>query len=103
MTEQALSVAMCEIVALAERLGISKINQLPACWEHQVDAHWWIALNGHRIPTKCSKDVEVEPFGCYVEFNGWPAGTFNAYGGIMAAGSLGNEAAFVAALKEAGL
>jgi len=33
----------------------------------------------------------VPPFNCYVEFNGWPAGVFNPFGGIIAAGELANR------------
>jgi len=93
--------AMTATVDLAQRLGISHINKLPGCWEHRVDDAWSISLNGHREPTLNSQGIEVPPFSVYVEFNGLPAGVFNAFGGTIAAGAVANERTFIAALKRA--
>jgi hypothetical protein len=96
---QPLTHAMVEIVDLAARLGVAQINKLPGCWELQVDAQWWIALNGHSEPTKCSKGAAVPPFHAYVEFNGWPAGVIGCHAGTIAAGAAANEQAFIEAVK----
>jgi hypothetical protein len=97
-----LTEAFAEIVALAERLGVSKINEMPGCWEHQVDKRWWIAVNAHAAETPCSMGTKVPPFTAYVQFNGWPAGQIDPAGGWIAAGEAANEDTFIAALKASG-
>lgn len=92
--------AFAEIAALAVRLGVIEINKLPGCWEHQVDERWWIAVNGHNEPVECSRGLKIDPFDCYIEFNGWPAGSLNPAGGIIAAGEGANEDTFIEALKQ---
>ena len=95
MTQQEqISLAFMEVVKLAEALGVSHVNQLPACWEYKVDDNWFIALNGHQWPTKCGS-------GFYVEWCGFPAGEFSPYGGFIAVGSEANEEALITALKRA--
>lgn len=42
----------------------------------------------------------VEPFSVFVTWNGWPAGMFDAGGGVVAAGAAANEAALCAWLRE---
>lgn len=103
MTErEAVSLAFVEIAKLTEALGVSHINQLPGCWEYQVDEQWRIALNGHLEPTKCSMGMAVAPFHCYVEWGGFPAGEFHpVHGGFIAAGEAANEETLIAALKQA--
>ena len=80
--------AFCAVIALAEKLGVSRINELEGCWTHRVDAEWWIAVNGHSTPTTCTPPagvpVDVPPFAMYVEFLGWPAGILNPRGGTFA-------------------
>lgn len=88
-----------EIVEMSNRLGVTKINELPGCWEIQVDERWWLAVNGHQQSIACSKGFEVAPFAAYVEFNGWPAGEVTPVGGLLAASSQANEANLIAALK----
>jgi hypothetical protein len=96
--KEPLFVLVCQ---LAEKDGVSGIHRLPGCWERKVDKHWWIAINGHEEEVACSKGPKVPPFNCYVEFNGWPAGSFSPYEGIIAAGELANEETFAAALEKA--
>jgi hypothetical protein len=102
-TEQPISEAFNAVVDLALSLGVRSIKDLPACWEHQVDEYWFIAINGHNAPKfarqTASGETEVPPFHCYIEFNGFPAGLITPYDGIIAAGSVANEDAFIAALK----
>lgn len=96
---------MCEafgrLVELALATGATSIKDLPGCWEHDVDGRWWVAVNAHGEPVKCSHGVEVEPFRAYVEFDGWPAGVLTPDGGEFAAGSEANEDTFIAALVAA--
>lgn len=92
------------VLALANALGVSHINELPACWEHQVDEQWWIAVNGHPFAQKATPPdapapLDVPPFHCVVTYNGWPAGLFDPRGGIIAAGDGANEFAFSEALR----
>lgn len=93
--------AFSKLCELCLALGQAPANKHPGCWEHQVNAQWAIAFNAHPEPKPCSQGVTVEPFHCYVQFNGWPAGVFNPYGGQIAAGECANEEAFLAALDAA--
>ena len=88
------------IAEVATKLGIGNIgDRFPDCWEWDVDAHWHLAINGHLEPKKSRSGVPVPPFHCYAEFNGFPAGMFTPYGGILAAGKQANEAALLRALR----
>lgn len=87
------------IARLAEKDGAAPITTFEGCWERQIGAQWWVAINAHARPVKCSHGAEVPPFNCYVEFNGWPAGLFDPYGGIIAAGEAANEESFAAAVE----
>lgn len=95
-----ISEVFAEAVELATRLGVERIDRLPGCWEVQVDKQWWIAMNGHKEPTACSKGgTPIPPFHLYVEFNGFPAGVIGMRTGMIAAGAAANEDALIAALK----
>jgi len=96
-----IPVALDRVAQLGLTLGVHDLNKLSGCWEHQIDAKWWIALNPHRQKTRCSHGSDVPPFTLYVEFNGWPAGFVNAGGGVIAAGKLANEDAFITAIDSA--
>jgi len=95
------------IANLAEALSVSNVKDLPGCWECKVDDRWWFAINAHTTPkaVKLSPSGvahKVDPFHCYVEFNGWPAGVFHlAGGGEFAQGTEANEDAFIDALVAA--
>lgn len=101
MGSKQVCVAFARIADLGCLLGASPLNKQRGCWEYQIDEHWFIAVNGHKAPTKTKGGVEVEPYNCYVEFNGWPAGLFTPFGGAIAAGEAANEDAFIKALDEA--
>lgn len=95
---------MCLVVDLAEAMGVRSIKDLPGCWEVDLGGGWWMAVNGHREPTRCSRQPEkfaggVAPFCAYFEFNGWPAGVISPRDGCMAAGAAANEGTLVEALK----
>lgn len=87
------------LAKLAKKDGASPLNKHKGCWERQIDKHWWVAVNGHKEPVKCSKGPNVPPFNCYVDFNGWPAGLFDPVNGLMAAGDAANEETFAAAIE----
>ena len=93
--------AFAKIADLACVLGAVNLKKREGCWEHQIDKHWFIAINAHETTTKTKAGIEVEPFGCYVEFNGWPAGLFTPFGGMIAAGELANECTFIKAVEKA--
>ena len=85
------------IVSMCERLGVARLNKFPACWEYQIDDHWWLAVNGHSIEMACSHGPKVPPYAAYLEFNGWTAGLIDQGGGIIVASDIANEDAFIAA------
>jgi len=97
---KSISLAMAKLADLAVSLGVTNIKDLPGCWEHKIDEHWSIAINGNSAAKKTSKGIEVMPYHCYVEFNGWPAGVISAFGGIFCAGSLANEDTFIKAIQQ---
>jgi hypothetical protein len=87
------------IFAYAKRAGVAAISQLPGCWEVDVDGRWWFAVNGHALPEACGRGPDVQPFGVYIEYHGWPAALLDVNGdGLFAAGAGANADAFVAAL-----
>ena len=95
----AMQVAECfsKVAELAIALGVEGINKLPGCWEHHVDDHWLIKVNGHTEPVG-----DIKPYEMMVWFNDWPAGIIHPItGGVIAAGTLANEDTFIAALDAA--
>lgn len=99
MTE--FSEAFIAVMDYGEGQGVTNLKDVEGCWESAVDSTWWIALNGHYEPRKCSTGFLVNPYCCYIEFNGFPAGEINAFGGQMVASELANEDNFIDALKAA--
>jgi hypothetical protein len=85
--------------------GIPGIGQLPGLWERKLNERWTFWINGHMEALKGGprKDIPVQPGDCYVEYNGWPAGSFSLIhgDGIIAAGSRANYQTFCAALRDA--
>jgi hypothetical protein len=90
--------AFVEIAKLAAAYNLPPLNELPNVWECKVDEHWTIVVNGHK-EKKQWHDIEIAPFHCYVEFNGFPAGIFSPRGGSIAAGELANEETFINAVR----
>lgn len=95
---RSIPLAIGRIVELAEAIGVKAINNLPGCWEVQVDDRWRIAVNAHTDGRKTESGVDVPGGHFYVEFNGWPAGLLTFRGGTIAAGEAANEDTFIAAL-----
>lgn len=87
---------------LGNKSGAAPITKFEGCWEKQIDDKWWIALNGHREPVKCSHGQEVPPIHCYVEWLGWPAGLVNPFEGTLVAHPNANEDGLIEALRTAG-
>ena len=96
-----ISKAFIKIVDLAFAVGANPLSKHAGCWEYRIDEQWEIAVNGQAVVTRCSHGVEIDPFYCYVQFNGWPAGVLSPAGGMMAAGSSANEEELMAALDRA--
>jgi len=84
------------IVELFEREGLIPVTGL--C-EVKIDSQWAIALNGSSDPAPW-RGADVPPFHFALDYNGFPAGLFSPAGGLMAAGSIVNEAALIAALEK---
>ncbi len=97
--EPAVCEAFAAIADLCLALDAAPANRYPGCWELRLDEHWEIAFNGHGESVRSSHGVAVEPYHCYVQFNGWPAGVFGPLGGTIAAGELANEETFLAAVR----
>lgn len=51
--------AFAKLCDLALTLGAGPMNKHPSCWEHQVDAKWWVAFNGHQEAKLTSKGQVV--------------------------------------------
>lgn len=90
-----------EICELACELGWKNIQALPGCQEHQIDEHWWFAINPHGEPGACSKSLEVPSYSVYVQYNGFPFGAFNAGGGFVGCGVMANKDALLEAIDRA--
>ena len=93
------------IVEMSTRLGASNIGRLPGCWEHTWEhdgAEWYVAVNGHKVDTNCSRGEVVPPVTAYVEYNGWPAGLIGPGVWEMVEGTAANLSTFMAACDAAG-
>jgi len=87
------------IALLAIKLESAPMTRWPAGWTCKVDEHWTITLNGNETPLHRDDGVAIPPFHCFAEFNGWPAGLFSPFGGLIAAGVAANEEALMAAIR----
>jgi hypothetical protein len=87
------------IAELCIALDAAPLSKHAGCWEERIDAHWDIAMNGHKKPMQSSYGAEVAPFCAYLRYNGFPAGIASPNGGIIANGSMANEDSFIAAVK----
>lgn len=94
------------IFALHQHDRIPGISKLPGLWERKLDEQWTIWINGHMKPLAAGSTgakMMVRPGDCYVEFNGWPWGSFSVIrgDGIVGAGGLANYDTFCEALNAA--
>ena len=91
---------MMAVADLAFAAKAAPINQNPSCWYYRIDEAWEIATNPHKVTDRW-RDIDIEPFTTYVQFNGWPAGIIGADGsGCIAAGEAANIETFVAAIEK---
>lgn len=95
----------CLAVDLGLLLGIENLKDRPDAWVCEVDKRWTFAING----SDGDKSVEIngsmgidrlEKYQMAVWFNGWLAGILNPVGGIICAGTAGNEDVLIKALEE---
>ena len=93
--------AFYAVVELGLACGVTRISELPGCWERDIDGHWWIAVNGGTAPRECSRGATVPAVTAYVEYNGFPAGFLGPSAGILAGGEAANEGALIAAVEAA--
>lgn len=81
------------------------IGRLLKPWHRKIDERWQIWVNGQMKPQKGGPggDIDIHPGDCYVEYNGWPAGSFSMIHGegLLAAGSEANYQTFCDALQSA--
>lgn len=101
-----MSESICEAFGKVAELCMARheepLTKYPGCWECTIDEHWKIAVNGHAEPKVCSlSTLPIEPFHCFIDFNGWPAGLMSPYGGTIAAGEAANEVTFIEAVNAA--
>ena len=101
-TEQEERFPFDAILEMCDRLGVRDIGSMDGFWTYVIDDHWWIAVNGHKVDVEAQSPQHVNPtpvppFTAYVEFNGWPAGLIDPYGGTLAAGEIANAETFMAA------
>ena len=90
-------VAIC---AIARNEGSKPLNRLDGPYRI-VAGKWRLWINGTKADLLATEEHPAIPrFDCYLEFNGWPAGSFNPHGGIVAAGEAANVFTLRDALKE---
>ncbi len=79
------------------------MKQMTGLWERKLDERWTFWINGQLKPIETPRSCPVAPGDCYVEYNGWPAGSFSLItgDGIIAAGSCANYDTFCEALQSA--
>ena len=100
MPDEDARLLICE---LHKKDGGPPIAKIPGLWNRKVDKRWEIWINGHMEPQKMDGQITIAPGEVYVEFNGWPAGSFSMIhgDGILAAGAAANYRTFCAALRKA--
>jgi hypothetical protein len=98
LSEQAISAAFDAIAQYAIAKGHAPIKG--KLYHVKLDDRWEFWVNATDKPQEAD-GAPVNPYECYVKFNGWPAGLFTPYGGTFAAGSAANEESFCEALKAA--
>ena len=97
---QAPKLAWVGCSALAMKDGIRRLADLPdSIYRRQVGESWRVVFNGSESKVTPEDAAELDPFHIYVEFNGFPAGVFGPFDGVIAAGTAANEDAFIAAIE----
>jgi hypothetical protein len=75
------------VIELADALDVIPLCKWHGCWEYALDSHWWIAVNGHRVPVRTSHGDVVDSFTILVEYQGMFAGTYGLDNGYLMRGS----------------
>jgi hypothetical protein len=57
-------------VLLAHTLWEDGLALAPACWERQIDTEWWLALNAHTVPMRCSHGYALDSMEVGFEYRG---------------------------------
>jgi len=101
--EKALSDAIILICDLHKQRGGPPLRDI--VWECKVDEHWTVWINSHRTAQPIHDMPGVQPGDAYVEFNGFPAGSFSMLTRnedvVFAAGAIANLKTFRLALQAA--
>jgi hypothetical protein len=86
---------------LAMANGAENINLDAGCHELAVDEDWWLAINPHDRPRRCSRGLVIKPLQIYFEWRGRTAGFVTRSGGMLACSKDVNEARLLVALERA--
>lgn len=89
--------AFHKVVQLALQKGHRNLDQIPGCFEFEIDHDWKIILNPHKKPTTDLSGGEVPPFNMIVKHKTIPVGVLDPYGGSMMTGT---ESFFIQALDK---
>jgi hypothetical protein len=94
---------ICEAFARLVDLMIVQGAPMPitkheGAYECVIDANWKATFNGHPTEQKHGH-ITIPAFTAVIDYNGWPAGLMNPYGGVIAAGECANETTFIAAVN----
>lgn len=92
-----ISEAFYLLATLAMKEGVADRPQ-DEFWERAI-GKWHVSMNRYNISRKNAEGIEVPAFSAALKFNGWPAGIIDPVGGIIAAGAVANEDAFIDVLK----
>lgn len=102
-TEPQLIALMGPVLRLVQAHGFTAIDRLPGAAEIEIDAQWYLAVNGHDSEIEVSAPgrmpATIPPYNFAVWYNGWLAGLFHPFDGSFAAGSAANEKEFCAAIE----
>lgn len=97
--QQAFADIWDALMRIAKVDGVVPLNKHEGLWRCTVDGRWVFWVNGHREPISVN-EIKVLPYQVYVEYNGWPAGSFDPHAGVIAAGEAANVFTFRDAMRK---
>lgn len=102
LSEVGISTAFSACVALGLKGGVRDLPNTGDGTYSREFGKWKILLNASDQEVEIREgSPKLPPLNVYVEFNGWPAGIINPYGGVIAAGECANEDLFIEAAEDA--
>lgn len=92
----AIHALCCELAALC---GQASLQDVPGCWEHQVDENWLLSLNAHQQKVTDSRGAPVPALCVWAHhLKGIALGVISPVGGFVLGTS---EAELLGALEQA--